>query len=79
MFVLSDKKNKLVDVSDVYIKVRETKDEEGTSKDFMLLGVPIGSSNGQILGVYPTYADAQKNLLKLAEVINAYEIGMDEL
>lgn len=75
MFVISDKRNKLMDVSDVYIKpIKPNKDKPEEVTGYMLMGIAIGTQKGQILGVYDTYEDAQEVLVKLADKVQAIDI-----
>lgn len=74
MFVVSDKENKMMRVVDMYIKAM--KDSESNEiAGYMLMGIPDGSSRGQILAVVNTYEEAQKLLMKLAAKVNAVEIN----
>ena len=41
----------------------------------MLMGIPDGSSRGQILAIVSTYEKAQELLMKLAAKVNAVEIN----
>lgn len=74
MFVVSDKENKMMSVVDMYIKaMKDSESNEITG--YMLMGIPDGSSRGQILAVVHTYEEAQKLLMKLAAKVNAVEIN----
>lgn len=74
MFVVSDKENKMIRVVDMYIKaMKDSESNEITG--YMLMGIPDGSSRGQILAVVKTYEEAQKLLMKLAAKVNAVEIN----
>lgn len=74
MFIVSDKENKMMDVVDIYIKTMKDK-ETNEITGYMLMGIPLGSSRGQILAVLNTYEEAQKLLKKLAAKVNATEIN----
>ena len=74
MFVVSDKENKMMRVVDMYIKPMEDS-ESNEITGYMLMGIPDGSSRGQILAVVNTYEEAQKLLMKLAAKVNAVEIN----
>lgn len=74
VFVVSDKENKMMRVVDMYIKaMKDSESNEITG--YMLMGIPDGSSRGQILAVVKTYEEAQKLLMKLAAKVNAVEIN----
>ena len=73
MFIVSDKENKLMDVVDVYIKAMKDKDSNEVV-GYMLMGIPLGSSRGQILAVN-TYEEAQKLLLKIAAKVEAAKVN----
>lgn len=76
MFVISDKFNKMMDVCDVYIKpIKPNKDKPEEVTGYMLMGTPLGVQKGQILGVYETYDEAQKVLIKLSDKVGAYHIS----
>lgn len=61
-------------VVDMYIKaMKDSESNEITG--YMLMGIPDGSSRGQILAVVKTYEEAQKLLMKLAAKVNAVEIN----
>lgn len=76
MIIISDKKNKVMDVVDVYIKPRKVSGNATTetTKDFMLMGVPYGMKDGHILGVYETYEEAHQKLMTIAKEFNAYAV-----
>ncbi len=74
MFIVSDKENKLMDVVDVYIKATKDK-ESGDVTGYMLMGIPLGSSRGQILAIVNTYDEAQELLNKIAAKVNATKVA----
>lgn len=74
MFIVSDKENKLMDVVDVYIKAMKDKDSNEVV-GYMLMGIPLGSSRGQILAIVNTYEEAQKLLLKIAAKVEAAKVS----
>lgn len=74
MFIVSDKENKLMDVVDVYIKAIKDK-ESGDVTGYMLMGIPFGSSRGQILAIVNTYDEAQELLNKIAAKVNAVKVA----
>mgnify|MGYP007047904620 CR=1 FL=1 len=74
MFIVSDKENKLMDVVDVYIKAMKDKDSNEVV-GYMLMGIPLGSSRGQILAIVNTYEEAQKLLLKIAAKVEAAKVN----
>lgn len=75
MLIISDKLNKMMDVVDIYIKpIKPNKDKPEEVTGYMLMGVPVGVPKGQILGVYDSYEEAQKVLVKVADKVGAYRI-----
>ena len=74
MFIVSDKENKLMDVVDVYIKAMKDKDSNEVV-GYMLMGIPLGSSRGQILAIVNTYEEAQKLLLKIAAKVESAKVN----
>lgn len=74
MFIVSDKENKLMDAVDVYIKAMKDK-ESNEVVGYMLMGIPLGSSRGQILAIVNTYEEAQHILNKLATKVDATRVA----
>lgn len=74
MFIVSDKENKLMDVVDVYIKAMKDK-ESNEVVGYMLMGIPLGSSRGQILAIVNTYEEAQRLLMRVANKVSAAKIN----
>lgn len=74
MFIVSDKENKLMDVVDVYIKAMKDK-ESNEVVGYMLMGIPLGSSRGQILAIVNTYEEAQRILNKIATKVDATRVA----